>query len=207
MDRNLAVLHLLAALHALGGSPLAREEGRLLLPPNLSPKALEALRPHKARLLRALEDGEEVEARALLEDPRRLALLLLPEGAEGERVSLALYREGEAHRYLPPPGHLAPFLLWSARHEPAPRRVWVGGAHGKWSLDVETPLEAALEVSRPLPHTLAGPAWRVERYLHALHEATTLRALGGEGYLWRPGGEGSACVISPLLEEVAHAGG
>jgi hypothetical protein len=197
----------LTALWALGDLSLTREEGKLLLPEEAPEEVFQAIRPHKARVLAALEDGEEVPARALLEDPRRLTLLLLPEGAEEEGVSLAVYREEEPHRYLAPPGHLAPFLLWSARHEPAPRRVWVGGAHGKWSLDVETPLEAALEVSRPLPHTLAGPAWRVERYLHALHEATALRALGGEGYLWRPGGEGSACVISPLLEEVAHAGG
>jgi len=197
----------LTTLWALGDLPLARKEGRLFLPEEAPEEVFQAIRPHKARVLAALEDGEKMPAHALLEDPRRLAILLLPEGAGEESASLAVYREEEPHRYLAPPGHLAPFLRWSARNEPAPHRVWIGGTRGRWALDVETPLEAVLEMSRPLPHTLAGPAWRVERYLHALHEATTFRVLGGEGYLWRPGGEGSARVISPLLEEVTHVGG
>jgi hypothetical protein len=169
----------LTALWALGDLSLTREEGKLFLPEEATEEVFQAIRPHKARVLAALEDGEEVPARVLLEDPAAWSSSSCPRGRKRRAVSLAVYREEEPHRYLAPPGHLAPFLLWSARHEPAPRRVWVGGAHGKWSLDVETPLEAALEVSRPLPHTLAGPAWRVERYLHALHEATALRALGG----------------------------
>jgi len=195
MDRDLAALHLLAALHALGGSPLAREEGRLLLPPDLSPEALEALRPHKARLLRALEDGEEVPAPTLLEDPRRLALLLLPEGAEEERVSLAVYREGEAHRYLAPPGHLAPFLLWSARHEPAPRRVWVGGAG--WSLDLEPGAGmAGIETGPPLNHVVVATAAILRPYLTSLREGTRLREVG----LWR-----GALVRTMSVEEALEA--
>jgi hypothetical protein len=80
-------LDILAALRALEALPLAREGGRLLLPEETPEEVFQAIRPHKARLLRALEDGEEVPARALLEDPRRRALLLLPEEG-GKGVSL-----------------------------------------------------------------------------------------------------------------------
>ncbi len=193
-------LDVLAISWNLGSLPLTREQGGLLLPEEAPEEVFQAVRPHKARLLWALEDGEEVPARGLLEDPRRLVLLLVPEGAEEGGASLVIYPEGEEppRRYLVPPGNLTPFLLWSARHEPRPRRVWCGGVKGRWAVDVEVPLEAALEAPF-LGHVLAGPEEGVEDYLRALREGTT----GGKVRLWRPGEEVLTLGVEEALELAA----
>ena len=151
-------LALLAALHALGRAPLAREGGKLLLSEEAPEEAAHALRPFKPALLNALEDGEEVAASRLLSSPYRLAALLAHAlGVEGPIV-LTLYWDGDPRRYLAPPGNLAPHLAWASRSLPPPRRLHLAPTTGEWTLEVWEGWEVAVEAldSR---HLLLLPAF------------------------------------------------
>mgnify|MGYP000337583059 CR=1 FL=1 len=152
MDRAMNPLALLAALHALGPTPLAREEGRLLLPPALPGERLEGLRPFKRALLNALEDEEEVEASKLLSSPYRLAALLAHALGVEAPVVLTIYARGEAEprRYLAPTGNLTPHLAWASRSLPPPRRLHLAPTTGGWALEVWEGWEVAVEALEDL---------------------------------------------------------
>jgi len=194
-------LDLLAALHALGSTPLAREGGRLLLSEEAPEEAAHALRPFKPALLNALEDGEEVEASRLLSSPYRLAALLAHAlGVEGLAVATLYARgEDEPHRYLAPTGNLTPHLAWAERNLPPPRRVHLAPASGEWTLDLQEGWGVALEAPLPCPQVLVGAEAAIGDFLAALHEGTGYR---GEVRLWRPG---EGVLALPLEEALVEA--
>ena len=201
MDRAMTPLGLLAALHALGPTPLAREEGRLLLPGEAPEEGAQALRPFKAALLNALEDGEEVAASKLLASPYRLAALLAHALGVEAPVVLTIYARGEdePRRYLTPKENLTPHLAWASRSLPPPRRLHLAPTTGGWTLDVREGWGAALEAPLPRPHVLAGAEGDIGSFLAALHEGTGYR---GEVRLWRPG---EGVLALPLEEALVEA--
>jgi hypothetical protein len=140
-------LDLLHALHENPGLSLHRAGGRLGLAPTPPEEARLTLAHFKPALLQALEDGERVEARALLSSPFRLAALLAHAlGVEGPLV-LTLYAKAgdEPRRYLVPLGNLAGHALWADRNLPPPRRLHLSPTTGDWALDVREGWEVALE--------------------------------------------------------------
>jgi hypothetical protein len=91
----------LALLHTLHENPslaFRRVGEGLKVIPAVPPEARPVLAHFKAALLQALEDGERVEARALLSSPFRL----LPHAAEGEGgVLVQGVEEGKGHSHSP----------------------------------------------------------------------------------------------------------
>lgn len=177
---------LLHALHENPGLSLHRVGGRLGLAPTPPEEARLTLSRHKAALLQALEDGEKVEARALLSSPFRLAALLA-HALEGEApVWLTLYGKGEEpRRYLPPRENLTAHLAWASRNLPRPRRLHLSPTTGTWAVDWREGWEVALEAR------VAGM-----RYLLLLSapEAQTWLEAAGKGLafpeevrVWKPG--------------------
>ncbi len=201
-------LDLLHALHRHPDLAFRREGEALRVLPRVPEEARPVLSRHKTALLRALEGGERVEARALLSSPWYLAALLAHAlGVEGP-VMLALYPgEGEEpRRYLAPPGNLAPHMAWAARNLPLPRRLHLAATSGEWAVDWRNGWEMAVEA-------LAGGT-RYLLLLPALEARAWLEGAGkglapGELSVWRPGEEPFAArgwrEALALLGEVAHA--
>gem|GEM_PF-556182 len=193
----------LALLHALHEHPALtfhRQGEGVKVIPAVPPEARPVLAHFRAALLRALEDGERLEARALLSSPYRLAALLAHAlGVEGPVVA-TLYAKGEdePRRYLAPPGNLTPHLAWAERNLPPPRRVHLAPTARGWALDVREGWEVAVEVPLPRPHVLAGAEAAMGGFLAALHEGTGYR---GEVRLWRPG---EGVLALPLKEALAR---
>jgi len=101
---------LLHALHENSGLYLYRVGGRLGLTPNPPEEARLTLSRYKPALLRALEEGERLEASMLLRDPHRLAALLAHAMGGEAPVVLTGYYEGPPTRYLVAVDRLTPYL-------------------------------------------------------------------------------------------------
>jgi len=203
----------LALLHTLHENPsLAfRRVGEVLkVIPAVPPEARPVLAHFKAALLQALEDGERVEARALLSPWRALPLLAHALGVEASLVLTIYAREGEdPRRYLVPLGNLTPYSAWANKSLPSPWRLHLSPTTGGWALDLRGGWEVAVEA-------LAGRT----RYLLLLPapEARVWLEAAGKGLVrpegvsvWKRGetpftARGWEEALA-RLEEVAHVGG
>ncbi len=203
-----------ALLHALHENPslaFHRVGEGLRVVPAVPPEARPVLARFKAALLQALEDGEGVEARALLSSPFRLAALLAHAlGVEAPLVLTLYAREGEdPRRYLVPLGNLTPYSAWAGKSLPPPWRLHLSPTTGAWALDLWEGWEVALEARMGgTALFLLYPEGGVRAYLQAAGKAL----VPPEGVsVWRRG-------VSPFtakgwdealarLEEVAHVGG
>ncbi len=141
---------MIALLHALHENPslaFHRVGEALKVIPAVPPEARPVLARFKPALLQALEDGERVEAQALLSSPFRLAALLAHAlGVEAPLVLTLYAREGEdPRRYLVPLGNLTPYSAWANKSLPPPWRVHLSPTTGAWTLDVRGGWEVALE--------------------------------------------------------------
>ncbi len=140
----------LALLHTLHENPslaFHRVGEGLKVIPAVPSEARPTLAHFKAALLQALEEGERVEARALLSSPFRLAALLAHAlGVEAPLVLTLYAKEGdEPRRYLVPLGNLAGHALWANRNLPPPHRLHLSPTTGPWVLDVRGGWEVAVE--------------------------------------------------------------
>ncbi len=183
----MTALDLLRALHAHPSLTLHRVGEGLKVLPRVPEEARPVLSRHKTALLRALEGGERVEARALLSSPWRLAALLAHAlGVEGP-VVLTLYEEGEPRRYLAPGGNLAPQLAWADRNLPHPRRLHLSPTTGEWAVDWREGWEVALEARvAGMRYLLLLPAVEAWDWLEAAGKGL---GLPEEVRVWRPGEE------------------
>jgi hypothetical protein len=205
-----AVIALLHTLHENPSLAFHRVGEALKAIPAVPPEARPVLAHFKAALLQALEDGEGVEARALLSSPFRLAALLAHAlGVEGPLV-LTLYAKAgdEPRRYLVPLGNLAGHALWADRNLPPPRRLHLSPTTGAWALDVWEGWEVAVEaLAGGVHYLLILPALEARAWLEAAGKAL----VPPEGLsVWRRGetpltakGWGEALA---RLEEVARVG-
>ncbi len=203
-----------ALLHTLHENPslaFHRVGEGLKVIPAVPPEARPVLAHFKAALLQALEDGERLEAQALLSSPFRLAALLAHAlGVEAPLVLTLYAGEGEdPRRYLVPPGNLAGHALWADRNSPPPRRLHLSPTTGGWVLDVRGGWEVAVEaLARGTRYLLLLPALEARAWLEAAGKAL----VPPEGLrVWRRGetpfmarGWGEALA---RLEGVACVGG
>ncbi len=163
----------LALLHALHENPplaFRRVGEGLKAIPAVPPEARPVLARFKAALLQALEDGERVEARALLSSPFRLAALLAHAlGVEAPLVLTTYAREGEdPRRYLVPLGNLTPYSAWASKNLPPPWRLHLSPTTGAWALDVWEGWEVAVEALAGGAHyLLLLPALEARAWLEA----------------------------------------
>jgi uncharacterized protein YndB with AHSA1/START domain len=203
----------LALLHTLHENPslaFHRVGEGLKVIPAVPPEARPVLAHFKAALLQALEDGEEVEAQALLSPWRVLPLLGHALGVEAPLVLTLYAREGdEPRRYLVPPEKLAPYWAWASKNSPPPWRLHLSPTTGGWALDVRGGWEVALEARMGgTTLLLLYPEGGLRAYL----QAAARGLLPPEGVsVWRRGetpftARGWEEALA-RLEEVAHAGG
>lgn len=179
-------LDLLHALHENSGLYLYRVRDRLGLAPNPPEEVQLTLSRHKPVLLRALEDGERVEASALLRDPHRLAALLAHALGVEAPVVLTLYgrKDEEPRRYLVPPGDTTSALAWAARDLPRPRRLHLAPTTVEWALDWREGWEVGLEaVAAGTRYVLLYPEHGARAWLEAAREGLALHGVS----VWRPG--------------------
>jgi hypothetical protein len=204
----------LALLHTLHENPslaFHRVGEGLKVIPAVPPEARPVLAHFKAALLQALEEGERVEARALLSSPFRLAALLAHAlGVEAPLVLTTYAREGEdPHRYLVPLGNLAGHALWVDRNLPPPHRLHLSPTTGAWALDVRGGWEVALEARMGgTALLLLYPEGGLRAYLQAAGKGLVPPE---ELSVWRRGetpftAKGWEEALA-RLEEVVHAGG
>ncbi len=203
----------LALLHTLHENPslaFHRVGEALKVIPAVPPEARPVLVHFKAALLQALEDGERVEARALLSPWRALPLLGHALGVEASLVLTIYAREGdEPRRYLVPPENLTAYSAWASKNSPPPWRLHLFPTTGGWALDVRGGWEVAVEaLAGRTRYLLLLPAPEARAWL----EAAGKGLVRPEGVsVWRRG-------VSPFtargweealarLEEVAHVGG
>ncbi|MGF5733553.1 hypothetical protein ACQE8T_28335 [Klebsiella pneumoniae] len=179
----------LALLHALHEHPTLTfhrvGEGVKVLP-RTPEEARPVLAHFKPALLRTLEEGERLEAAALLRDPHRLAALLA-HALEGEApVWLTLYGKGEEpRRYLAPRENLTPHLAWASRHLPAPRRMHLALATGGGAVDWREGWEVALEARvAGMRYLLLPPAVEAWDWVEAAGKGL---AFPEEVRVWKPG--------------------
>ena len=202
-----------ALLHTLHENPslaFHRVGEGLRVVPAVPPEARPTLAHFKPALLQALEDGERVEARALLSSPFRLAALLGHAlGVEAPLVLTTYAREGdEPRRYLVPLGNLAPYSAWASKNSPPPWRLHLSPTTGGWALDVWEGWEVALEARMGgTALLLLYPEGGLRAYLQAAGKAL----VPPEGLsVWRRGetpftARGWEEALA-RLEEVAHVG-
>jgi hypothetical protein len=203
---TLALLH---TLHENPGLAFRRVGEALRVIPAVPPEARPVLARFKPALLRALEDGERVEAQALLSPWRALPLLGHALGVEAPLVLTAYAREGdEPRRYLVPSGNLAPYSAWANKSLPPPRRLHLSPTTGDWALDVREGWEVALEARMGgTTLLLLYPEEGLRAYLQAAGKAL----VPPEGLrVWRRGtspftARGWDEALARL--EVAHVGG
>jgi hypothetical protein len=202
-------LDLLHALHENPGLSLHRAGGRLGLTPTPPEEARLTLANFKAALLQALEDGERVEAQALLSPWRVLPLLGHALGVEAPLVLTIYAREGEdPRRYLVPLGNLTPHSAWANKSLLPPRRLHLSPTTGDWALDVRGGWEVAVEaLAGRTRYLLLLPALEARAWLEAAGKAL----VPPEGLrVWRRGtspftARGWDEALARL--EVAHVGG
>ncbi|MFN3369592.1 MAG: hypothetical protein ACK4ZX_09400, partial [Thermus sp.] len=166
-----------------------RHEGEALrVLPRVPEEARPVLGHFKPALLRALEEGERLEAATLLRDPHRLAALLAHALGGEAPVVLTLYGKGEEpRRYLAPRENLTAHLAWASRHLPAPRRLHLAPTTGGWALDWREGWEVALEARvAGMRYLLLLPAVEAWDWLEAAGKGL---GLPEEARVWRPGEE------------------
>lgn len=177
----------LALLHTLHAHPTLtfhRVGDGLKGLPRVPEEARPVLGRFKAALLRALEEGERLEAATLLRDPHRLAALLAHALGGEAPVVLTGYYEGPPTRYLVAVDRLTPYLAWASRHLPAPRRLHLGPTTGGWALDWREGWEVALEaVAAGTRYLLFYPEHGARGWLEAAREGLALHGVS----VWRPG--------------------
>lgn len=180
----------LALLHALHAHPSLTfhrvGEGVKVLP--RTPEEPRPVLVHfKPAILRALEEGERLEAATLLRDPHRLAALLAHALGGEAPVVLTGYYEGPPTRYLVAVDRLTPYLAWASRHLPAPRRLHLGPTTGGWALDWREGWEVALEARvAGMRYLLLLPTVEAGDWLEAAGKGL---GLPEEARVWRPGEE------------------
>jgi hypothetical protein len=162
----------LALLHTLHENPslaFRRVGEALKVIPAVPPEARPVLAHFKAALLQALEDGERVEAQALLSPWRALPLLGHALGVEAPLVLTIYAREGEEpRRYLVPMGNLTPHSAWANKSLPPPRRLHLCPTTGGWALDVRGGWEVAVEaLAGRTRYLLILPALEARAWLEA----------------------------------------
>jgi hypothetical protein len=203
----------LALLHTLHENPslaFRRVGEALKVIPAVPPEARPTLAHFKAALLQALEDGERVEAQALLSPWRVLPLLGHALGVEASLVLTIYAMEGEdPRRYLVPLGNLTAYSAWASKNSPPPWKLHLSPTTGSWALDVRGGWEVAVEaLARGTRYLLLLPAPEAQAWLEAAGKGlfrpkevgvwrrgeTPLTAKGWEEALAR-------------LEGVAHVGG
>ncbi len=202
-----AFLH---TLHENPGLSFHRVGEALKVIPAVPPEARPTLAHFKAALLQALEDGEGVEARALLSSPFRLAALLAHAlGVEAPLVLTTYAREGdEPRRYLVPLGNLTPYSAWASKSLPPPWRLHLSPTTGAWALDVRGGWEVALEARMGgTTLLLLYPEGGLRAYLQAAGKAL----VPPEGLrVWRRGTSPFTArgwdEALALLREAAHVG-
>ncbi len=201
---------LLHTLHENPGLSFHRVGEALKVIPAVPPEARPALARFKPALLQALEDGERVEARALLSSPFRLAALLAPAlGVEAPLVLTTYAREGEdPRRYLVPLGNLTAYSAWANKSLPPARRLHLSPTTGAWALDLWEGWEVALEARiGGTTLLLLYPEGGLRAYLQAAGKGL----VPPEGLsVWRRGetpftARGWEEALA-RLEEVAHVG-
>jgi hypothetical protein len=204
----------LALLHTLHENPslaFRRVGEALKVIPAVPPEARPVLAHFKAALLQALEDGEGVEARALLSSPFRLAALLAHAlGVEASLVLTLYAREGEdPRRYLVPPENLTGHALWADRNSPPPWRLHLSPTTGGWALGLREGWAVAVEaLAGKTRYLLLLPAPEARAWLEAARKALVRPE---ELSVWRRGetpftAKGwEEALVRP--EEVAHVGG
>jgi hypothetical protein len=178
---------LLHALHENPGLTFHRVGEALKVVPAVPSEARPTLAHFKAALLQALEEGEGVEARALLSSPFRLAALLGHAlGVEAPLVLTTYAREGEdPRRYLVPLGNLAGYSAWASKSLPAPWRLHLSPTTGAWALDVREGWEVAVEaLAGGARYLLLLPALEARAWLEAAGKALVLPE---ELSVWRRG--------------------
>jgi hypothetical protein len=160
---------LLHTLHENPGLAFHRVGEALRVVPAVPPEARPTLANFKAALLQALEDGEGVEARALLSPWRALPLLAHALGVEAPLVLTTYAREGEdPRRYLVPLGNLTGHALWADRNLPPPHRLHLSPTTGAWALDVRGGWEVAVEaLAGGVRYLLLLPALEARAWLEA----------------------------------------
>jgi hypothetical protein len=166
----LALLH---ALHENPGLTFHRAGGRLGLAPTPPEEVRLTLAHFKGALLQALEDGEGVEAQALLSPWRVLPLLAHALGVEAPLV-LTIYagEGGEPRRYLVPLGHLTPYSAWASKNSPPPWRLHLSPTTGAWAMDVRGGWEVAVEaLVGGTRYLLLLPALEARAWLEAAGKA------------------------------------
>jgi len=202
------VIALLHTLHENPSLAFRRVGEGLRVVPAVPPEARPTLAHFKAALLQALEDGEGVEARALLSSPFRLAALLAHAlGVEGPLVLTLYAGEGEdPRRYLVPLGNLTAYSAWANRNSPPPWRLHLSPTTGAWALDVWGGWEVALEARMGgTALLLLYPEGGLRAYLQAAGKGLVRPK---EVSVWRPGetpltAKGWEEALA-RLEEVAH---
>jgi hypothetical protein len=203
----------LALLHTLHENPslaFHRVGEALKVIPAVPPEARPALAHFKAALLQALEDGERVEARALLSPWRALPLLGHALGVEASLVLTIYAREGdEPRRYLVPPENLTAYSAWASKNSPPPWRLHLSPTTGGWALDLRGGWEVAVEaLAGRTRYLLLLPAPEARAWLEAAGKALVPPE---ELNVWRRGetpftAKGWDEALA-RLEEVAHVGG
>lgn len=177
----LALLH---ALHAHPSLTFHRVGEGLRVSPRVPEEARAVLAGFKGPLLQALEDGEKVEARALLRDPHRLAALLAHALGVEAPVWLTGYYEGPPARYLVPVARLTPYLAQASRDLPRPRRLHLSPTTGTWALDWRDGWGVGLEArAGGTRYLLFYPALEARAWVEAAREGLVLEALT----TWTPG--------------------
>jgi hypothetical protein len=162
----------LALLHTLYENPslaFRRVGEALKVIPAVPPEARPVLAHFKAALLQALEDGERVEAQALLSPWRALPLLGHALGVEAPLVLTLYAREGdEPRRYLVPPENLTAYSAWANRNSPPPWRLHLSPTTGDWALGLRGGWAVAVEaLARGTRYLLLLPAPEAEAWLEA----------------------------------------
>ncbi len=177
-------LDLLHALHAHPSLTFRRVGEGLRVLPRVPEEARPVLGRFKPAVLQALEDGEQVEAATLLQDPHRLACLLA-HALEGEApVVLTGYYEGPPTRYLVAPGDLTPYSAWASKNSPPPWRLHLAPTTGGWALDWREGWEVALEaVAAGTRYLLFYPEHGARGWLEAARAGLALHGVS----VWRPG--------------------
>jgi hypothetical protein len=164
---------LLHTLHENPGLAFHRVGEALRVVPAVPPEARPTLANFKAALLQALEDGEGVEAQALLSPWRVLPLLAHALGVEAPLV-LTIYagEGGEPRRYLVPLGHLTPYSAWASKNSPPPWRLHLSPTTGAWAMDVRGGWEVAVEaLVGGTRYLLLLPALEARAWLEAAGKA------------------------------------
>jgi hypothetical protein len=202
----------LALLHTLHENPslaFHRVGEALKVIPAVPPEARPVLAHFKAALLQALEDGEGVEARALLSPWRVLPLLAHALGVEASLVLTLYAREGdEPRRYLVPPEKLAPYWAWASKNSPPPWRLHLFPTTGGWALDLRGGWEVAVEaLAGRTRYLLLLPGPEVRAWLEAAGKGLVRPE---ELSVWRRGetpftARGWEEALA-YLREVAHVG-